>query len=90
MRLAPERSGNFQHINSKAAPPSRFIAVTVELAMMTTAQRNGELVAHFAGERAALCEPKVVGIGRKPTAHKARLACHQPDVIAIAYPPGLW
>jgi hypothetical protein len=76
MRLAPERSGNFQHINSKAAPPSRFIAVTVELAMMTTAQRNGELVAHFAGERAALSEPEVVRIGRKPAAHQTKSACH--------------
>ena len=57
--------------------------------MMTAAQRNGELVAHFAGESAALRKAKVVGIGRKPAAHEARAGCHQLDVIAIANPSGL-
>ena len=57
--------------------------------MMTAAQRNGELVAHFAGECAALRKAKVVWIGGKPAANDARAGCYEPDVIAIANPPGL-
>jgi hypothetical protein len=87
MRLKPQRASNFQRINSEAVPPSCFVTIAVELAMMTAAQRNGELVAHFAGECAALRKAKVVWIGGK--SHEARPACYQPDVIAIAYPSRL-
>jgi hypothetical protein len=87
MRLQPKRTSNFQHINTEAAPPSCFVSVPVELAVVAAAQRNGELITHFAGESATLRKAKVVRIGRKPAAHEARVARDQPDVIAIAYPP---
>jgi hypothetical protein len=89
MRHKPQRASNFQDINPKAAPPRCFVTTAVELAMMTAAQRNGELVAHFAGESAVLREPKVMRIGRNPAAHEARTACYQSDVVAIANPTEL-
>ena len=55
--------------------------------MMTAAQWNGELVAHFARESAALRKAKVVWIGGKPAAYEARPAAYQTDVVAIPYPP---
>jgi hypothetical protein len=61
----------------------------VQLAVMTTAQRNGELVTHFAGESAALRKAKMVRIGGKPAAYEARPASYQTDVAAIPYPPRL-
>jgi hypothetical protein len=89
MRFKPQRASNFQDINPKTAPPRCFVTRAVELAMMTATQRNGELVADFTGESAALREPKVMRIGRKSAAHEARTAGYQSDVVAIANPTEL-
>jgi hypothetical protein len=50
MWLKPKRSRNLQHIDPKAGPPNCFVAVAMELAMMAAAQRDSELVTHFAGQ----------------------------------------
>jgi hypothetical protein len=39
-------------VDAELAPPCCFIAVAVNLAMVNTAERHGELIAHFATERA--------------------------------------
>ena len=62
MRLKPQRASNFQDINPKAAPPRCFVTIAVELAMMTAAQRNGELVAHFAAQSFTLREAKMMRV----------------------------
>lgn len=62
--------------------PSRlFVAETMVVVMVRSAQRYGELVANFEAHRARLSKPQVVGI---------RGASHQPDrdfAIALASKP---
>jgi hypothetical protein len=75
MGLEPERACNLQHINPKAAPPNRFVAVAMELAMMAAAQRNSELVTHFAGQCASLRKAQMMRIRRKsPHIRQGRVA----------------
>ena len=56
--------------------------------MMAAAQRNSEFVAHFAGQCATLRKAQMMRIRGKSTAHQARMGCDQPDVVAVANPPG--
>ena len=62
----------------------------MKLTVMTAAQRNGELVAHFARQGAGLREPEVMRIRRQSTAHEIRSACHRFDVISIVNAPRFW
>ena len=62
MRLQPQRAGGDGWIDSGFAPPSGFVTGSVHLAMMATAQRDDEFVAHFAPKRRMLRKPKVMGI----------------------------
>jgi hypothetical protein len=86
MRLKPQDPGGGQWIDSGSAPPRGFIAVSVELAMMPPAQRDGELIADLAPKCTTLREAKVVGITGPPAAEKTRLLSHMPDVLAIPHP----
>jgi hypothetical protein len=45
----------------------------MQVAMVITAQRHGELIAHLATERTRLCKFEVMRIGRRAPAHKTRL-----------------
>ena len=69
MRLEPQRPRGDSRIDPGFTPPCGFIAAAVNLAMVAAAQRDGELIADLAAERAALREPQVMGIrqvvGRK-------------------------
>jgi hypothetical protein len=68
MGLQPKRAGAYDMIDADIRPPCGFIAGPIDLAVMASAQRNGELMARLATERAALCEP-----GTRP-----QLAAHRP------------
>jgi hypothetical protein len=57
----PGRNGR---INSSFIPPRGFIAVAMDLAMMSSAQRHGELVADLAPEHPTLCEARQQTPGR--------------------------
>jgi hypothetical protein len=46
----PKRAGYGGSIDSGLTPPSRFIAAPMHLAMMTTAERDRELIADLAAE----------------------------------------
>ena len=51
MRFKPQRARRRQGIDCSRLPPRRFIAVTMELAMMSSAQRHCEFVTDLATER---------------------------------------
>jgi hypothetical protein len=53
MRLEPEDPGGRGRIDAGLLPPCRLIPMTVDLAMMTTAERYREFVAHLAAKLAA-------------------------------------
>ena len=50
------------------APPCSLVTVAVNFAMMSTAERYGELVADFEPEGSRLGKPQVMRIGRLPSA----------------------
>ncbi len=72
MRLQPQRMGRDGWINSSGPPPCGFIAAAVDLAMVSSAQRDGEFIAYLASECAVLCEPQVVGVRRFSAANSRR------------------
>jgi len=45
----------------------------VDLTVVTSTQRNSELIAHLAPERAVLRESQVMGVGGLPAANQASL-----------------
>ena len=85
--LDPQFLRNGERLDLLLCPPGGLIAAPVERAMMQSAQRHGELVAHPAPERRGLSKPEMMGIRRSPTAEQARLQCYELEVIAVAVAP---
>ena len=63
--------------------------MTVQFAVMSTAERHGELVADLAAERPALRKAQVMGVGRFTAADQTRLLRHKAHMVAIADAPRL-
>jgi hypothetical protein len=59
----------------------------MNLAMVTTAQRDREFITDLAAERPALREAHMMGIRWLAAAHQARLIGNEPDMIAVADSP---
>jgi hypothetical protein len=89
MSLQPEcaRGGNW--IDGERSPPCGFVAAAVGFAMMAAAERDGELIADLARERAALGKAQMVGIAGPPAANEARLLGDVSDMVAVAQPARL-
>jgi hypothetical protein len=83
MRFQPQHTGCDGRIKACGFPPCGFVAAAVNLAMMSPAQRDRELVADLASQGSTLCEAQMVGIRRLPAAHETRLRSHISDVFAI-------
>ena len=58
----PQRAGGAGRIDPGLLPPCGFVAAVMDLTMMTSAQRDGELVADLSAECTALGKSEVVGI----------------------------
>lgn len=89
LRFQPKRTGRGTWFNSGGCLPCGFIAAAMDLAMIATAQRDGELVADLASERAAFGKAQVVGIRRLPAANQTGMLGHVADVIPVTNPAGL-
>ena len=63
--------------------------MAMQFAMMTAAERHGELVADLAAERPALGKAQVMGVGRLAAADQTRLLRHKAHMVAIADAPRL-
>ena len=55
------------------APPCSLVTVAVNLTMMTSAERDGELIADFETQGSGLRKPQVMRIARLPAADQAGL-----------------
>ena len=86
MTLSPQRKRDGQGLDTCPAPPRGFVAMSVDLAVMEPADWHGELVADLAPERTGLGKAQVMGIGRRTTAHEARLGRDEPAVLLVAQP----
>jgi hypothetical protein len=68
-------------------PPRHFIAAAVDLTVVTSTQRNSELIAHLAPKGAVLRESQVMGVGGLPATNQASLLSNRFDVIPVTNPP---
>ena len=67
MSFEPQRASGDGWINPGVPPPCGFIAATVDLAMVPSAHRNGELIADLAPECRLLGKAQVwASTGRRP------------------------
>jgi hypothetical protein len=73
-----------KRIDCSLLPPRQFIAAAMDLAVVRTAQRHRELIAHLATERSRLRKTQMMRIRGPPTANEAGLFYDMPDVVAIA------
>ena len=89
MRFQPQLTGWDGRIDTGPAPPSGFIAVAMQLAMMAAAQGDRELVADLAAQRPALREAQVMGVAGFTTADQTSLLRHEAHMVAITDASGL-
>jgi hypothetical protein len=85
VRLGPKGCCNGEGVNPLVPPPDAFVAATVRVAMVQSANGNGELVADLAPHRPLLCELDVVGIRGRSTADETRLSGHKSQMVAVAF-----
>ena len=84
VRLKPESTGRRSRINAGLLPPCRLIAMTMDLAMMTAAERYREFVARLAAKRPMLHKAQVMRIGGRATANQTWLFSDEAYMYAIA------
>jgi hypothetical protein len=61
----------------------------MEFAVMSSAERHCELVAHFAPERRRLSKPEMMCVSRSAATNEAWLSTDKLDVHSVAQPAGL-
>ena len=83
MRLQPKRASGHGWIDASLSPPCGFIAAAVNLAMMSSTQRHGELIAHLAAECAVLGEAQMMRIRWSSAANETRLLGDKLDVVLV-------
>jgi hypothetical protein len=83
MHFEPQHAGHAGRIDPDIPPPCRFIAASMDLAMVPSAQRDSELIADLAFQRAALGKAQVMSIRRLPSANQARLPGNISNVISV-------
>jgi|SRR5689334_15273386 hypothetical protein len=86
MTFEPQITSDNHRINARFKPPLSFIAATVNLAMVSPTQRNGELIAGLAAERTSLCKSQVMCVRWLPAADKARVFGNHSHVISVPNP----
>ena len=89
MRFEPQRAGGNCRIKAGFLPPRRFIAIAMNLAMVSSTQRHGELIADLARHCPALGKAQVMRIRRLTTANQTRLLGDISDVLAVPHPARL-
>ena len=60
--LSPKLTGDFDGVDPGRRPPGLLIAGAMDRVMVRAAERNGELIAHFAAERPRLQVTKMMRI----------------------------
>jgi hypothetical protein len=85
----PQRASGDIRIDTNLIPPCSFITRTMDLAMMSSAQRDSKLIAHLAAQRAVLHKAQMMGIRRSATANQTGLTGHMSNVLAVANPTRL-
>jgi hypothetical protein len=80
---------HLEGIDLVLSPPGGFIPAEVKFAVMDTAERYGEFIAHLAPHGARLCEAEMVRIRRASSADQAGLRGDEGPMILVSFAPGL-
>ena len=85
----PERLGHAEGIDADCLPPALFVADAMHFAVVHAAERDGELVARLASERARLRVAQVMRVGWLAATDEACLPGDVAQVLLVAVAPGL-
>src|SRR5262245_10023619 len=88
MSLFPKILGDANRIDLQVFPPSRFITCLMQLPVMPTTERYGELIADFQTNATQLGESKMMRVARLSTADQARLGCDKLQMRLVTQPLG--
>src|SRR6516164_7638847 len=84
MAFQPKRASRGGSIDTGLVPPRGFVTAAMHLAMMTTAERDRELIANFSAQSRGLCKAEMMCIGGTATANQAWLLGDKFHVLPIA------
>lgn len=84
MCFQPKRTRRHGWMDFGCPPPSRFIAATMNLPMMASAQGNGELVTDLTAKCPTLRKAQMMRISRLPTADQTRVLGHMAEMMLVA------
>ena len=84
MGLEPQLSSPSKGIKTGLRPPRPLVAGAMNLTMMASTERDGELVADLAAECPVLRKAQVMGIRRLATTDQARVLGDKLNVRAVA------
>ena len=85
--LSPELTGDLDGVDAGRLPPGLLVAGAMDRAVMRAAERDGELIAHFAAERPRLQVAKMMRIGLFAAADETRLLGNIAKVLPVAIAP---
>src|SRR5262249_13521881 len=87
VRRLPEPAGNLDRVKAGLPPPRALVARAMHRTMMPATERDCELIADLAAERAGLGESEVVGIRWLAAAHETRLLGDIAQVLPVPIAP---
>jgi hypothetical protein len=90
MCCQPKHTCCDRRINARLVPPGYFVTTAVDLAMMTPAQRHGELIAYLPPERTVLSEAQMVRIAWRAATDETRLLGDEADMLPVPNTSRLW
>ena len=82
--FGPKHPGGAYGVDAGVFPPCTFITAAMHLAVVSPAQRHGELVADLAPKCLRLRKPQMMGVRRLTTADQTRLFSDEPDMVLVA------
>ena len=87
--FVPKIAGGQERRNLVIGPPGLFVALTVQILMVLTAQRYGKFIADLASKRSGLREFEMVGIAGRALTDEAGLRCDKHEMRLVTLPDGL-
>ena len=88
MSLFPKIFGDANRIDLQVFPPYQFVSSLMQLPVMPTTERYGELIADLQANRARLRKSKMMRIARLSSADQARLRCDELQMRLVSQPFG--
>ena len=90
MCLKPQRPRGDHRVNPRFPPPVGLIAAAMGFAVMSAAERYGELITDLAAQGASLGKSQVVGVRRLTPANETGVFGDRSDVVPVPNPAQLW